>query len=508
MDLNISSNDLSPFLKDPKIKSLAVQKVYNYILKLEKKEHFIDQFCLKNGKPVWDKALVFSDIPRRQLEFISRNNLYGNIENTMDTVVFIPLANINEERVVGFIKAHISNEVYLSYSLDEFYKNYSFNLQDHDQSAKKFAELLMYLNALVYEKVSYKVLDKRLYKQQNQVDSNIIDIKVNLEPDYSRLASLCYTTTVGTITYDWHCTRTGDCTSGNCDRCEWCVSVSYGVTTEINCVNEQIGGPSTISSSGGGGGGNSPIPPYYPCIPTNTPLLPDTSGLPCPYPGPGVGWEENNFNLNNPCSVLDSLLKINKYKNALKKIKDSVSLGYERGVSIRNLLTTFDTTEYSGNGTNLAVEIILAQPSDAIFHNHNNNPRRIHNFSAEDIYKLAEYFRDGLVSNTKLFTFAVVTDSTSYILMIKDSAAFATFAQTWLNTSGHFKSFARHLYANNYYALDGNSILQDEVYFLKALQAAPIYGAGLKLFKGNNDMSVFTPIIVDANDKIKIDPCL
>ena len=78
-----------------------------------------------------------------------------------------------------------------------------------------------------------------------------------------------------------------------------------------------------------------------------------------------------------------------------------------------------------------------------------NNPARLHNFSAEDIYKLAYYWSIGKINNLSTFSYTVVTDSTSYILMIDNPAAFITFAQTWFDSEKHIKGFEVWLYTTH-----------------------------------------------------------
>lgn len=230
----------------------------------------------------------------------------------------------------------------------------------------------------------------------------------------------------------------------------------------------------------------------------------------------GTGWEpiEDDpplFDPNNPCNVVDSLLKTTAFPVLLHKLRDSTINNYEIGYSQLNTLNpaNYSETYYTGqfNSETLSVDVILNYATDGLAHNHYNSPDRLHNFSAEDIYKLAYYWSIGKINNLSTFSYTVVTDSTSYILMIDDPAAFITFAQTWFDTEEHIKAFAIHLYRNFHYANDGNSIDEDERAFLNALQAPPLNGAGLKLFRGNAGMNSFTPIKVSSTGQLVTNPC-
>ena len=91
--------------------------------------------------------------------------------------------------------------------------------------------------------------------------------------------------------------------------------------------------------------------------------------------------------------------------------------------------------------------------------------------------------------------------------MIDNPAAFITFAQTWFDSEKHIKGFAVWLYTTHGYAKDGNSIAEDEKAFLSALQAPPLNGAWLKLFRGNAGINSFTPIKVSSTGQVVTNPC-
>ena len=226
-----------------------------------------------------------------------------------------------------------------------------------------------------------------------------------------------------------------------------------------------------------------------------------------------IPWQDepSSFDPNNPCNVVDSLLKTTAFPVLLHKLRDSTINNYEIGYSQVNTLSPANYSETYFSGQNevdaLAVNVVLNNSSDGVAHNHYNSPDRLHNFSAEDIYKLAYYWSIGKINNLSNFSYTVVTDSTSYTLMIDDPAAFISFAQSWFDSKAHFYAFKTYLYTNHGYAKDGNSIAEDERTFLNALQAPPLNGAGLKLFRGNKEMNSFTPIKVSSTGQLVTNPC-
>jgi len=232
----------------------------------------------------------------------------------------------------------------------------------------------------------------------------------------------------------------------------------------------------------------------------------------------GTGWEpiEDDpplFDPNNPCNVVDSLLKTTAFPVLLHKLRDSTINNYEIGYSQLNTLNpaNYSETYYTGqfNSETLSVDVILNYATDGVAHNHNNSPDRLHNFSAEDIYKLAYYWSIGKINNLSTFSYTVVTDSTSYILMIDDPNAFINFAQSWFDSEKHFEAFKIHLYENHKYGKTGNTLAQDEKNFLSAVQAQGpgLNGCGLKLFKANQNMTTFTPVKMNSNGQIVENPC-
>jgi hypothetical protein len=94
-----------------------------------------------------------------------------------------------------------------------------------------------------------------------------------------------------------------------------------------------------------------------------------------------------------------------------------------------------------------------------------------------------------MIKNAKTFTFGVVTDSSSYILML-DSAQFKHFGDRWFNDPTFYKLFESAFY-DGYKINPNNSVAANELAFLKALTNL---NCGIKLFRGNASLTQFTPI--------------
>lgn len=120
-----------------------------------------------------------------------------------------------------------------------------------------------------------------------------------------------------------------------------------------------------------------------------------------------------------------------------------------------------------------------------------------------------QLLRDNRIRKYKTFSYPIVTNTTSYIYMIEDSVAFRNFGNIWFDIDDHFDMFRNHLYRNHHYAdnVGDAHISINEKNFLGGMQAPPIYGAGLKLFRGNVDITIFTPIALAANGQVRAAPC-
>jgi hypothetical protein len=308
VDVNVSqpaSNEEkaieAKFFTVPAGTSDLTRRVIEEIKQRNEKSRFVAEFATTNGYPVWNKALQLEK-PNNNPSSVMANSTSNSGAN--DSILFIPIVPNGQNKVVGFVKAVINNSVNLSYSMENFYKNYP-TIATNEVTAKEFAQTLMYLNFQTFGHTDFNITDKRLFHLGNNYnDTANITRHVTISADttfQNAITSICVTTTVTTITQNWHCTNTGNCASGVCDLCSLCIDVDISQTSETNCLNTNVGG--SPPPSGGGSGGSGNIPPYYPCTngPTNPPVvLPVVSpvnnvgsgpGLPpCPPPGPGTGW--------------------------------------------------------------------------------------------------------------------------------------------------------------------------------------------------------------------------
>lgn len=492
-------------------------RIIEEIKKRNINKEFVKNFAVTNGYPVWDKVLFTGGSKSNNIQVgysINQSTDFGS-----DTLAYIPIVLEGQHVVNGYILARINDTIQLSYTLSQDYKAYVNNSSTQETSTD-FSLKIMLLNYKVFDHKSFDITDEKIFISGNisEVVKKVRITKINginLSSNSIALENLQYSTaTLSTYCFTYQ----------KLHICSWCRGIDPNcplggtwTTTETFCVtySEPVNNNGNGDGTGGGGGGGE-IPHSYPCNPNitspsilNVPNTVYPGDLPpCPAPGPGIGWTPTAYNPNNPCNVVDSLLKTTSFRQHLNRLRAATPSRPEIGVSFTLPDTSASTnTYYAGNGV-LGVDIVLANPSDGIAHNHYDTSARLPIFSAEDIYELAYNYSINKIKDTKTFTYTLVTDSTSYILMIDDIVKFNSFITTWFDTKDHIDKFSNQLYINYNVGDSGLSNAENESNFLEGINAYPAGGAGLKLFKGNSDMSQFSPIKLNSSNQVRPDPCL
>jgi hypothetical protein len=310
------------FFTIPAGTSDLTKRVIEEIKKRNEKSGFVAEFAENNGFPVWDKAL-FEQRQNENPSSVSANSINNNSGPT-DTLILIPLVNVEQQKVTGLLRVVINNGIGLNYSLSEYYKNYASGLNNLNSPASQFALLNMYLNKHVYGVKNYTLTDHKLFSSDTtHTRSHALEFD-DLPPGATNnlfSSTICINSNI-TITY---CNSEFCFINGNC----MCIGTScpdndcgvYTLTIS-NCTTTQ--GPEWPTpgngGSGGGGGGSGSIPPYYPCTngPSNPPVVvPLTTNSnnvyqgpalpPCPPPGPGTGWNPAPPTIPNPPPPSDSI---------------------------------------------------------------------------------------------------------------------------------------------------------------------------------------------------------
>lgn len=449
-------------------------------------KEFVNEFAELHGFPVWEKALRLNS---------NVKSLRDGVVQSTDTIIFLPLVIQGESSVSGFIKAIFSDSIYLSYSLDEFYKNYSFSDSTATVLAEEFAEGIMYLNSTVFGKEKYTILDRRLFNTAS-LDSLEVERIVKIVPDFNRVASICYSTTVYTISANWHCTG---CTTNTCDACPACVDYTVTSHIEFNCYNQDIGGNGgSTGGGGGGGGGGVAIPPYYPCTGTST-LVPGTNPIPpCPPPSNTPGWEEN---IAKPCDNYIQVLEQDvNFATRFKELGSysNLSNNFEKGYLVQNRAANNYVAKDGFLHTDLGGGIQWENPIDISGTTHNHYIGLGEMFSPQDVISLANSVIRNEGNDPANLFIGVYTRTGPYLLKITDLAKFTIFANKIAGSIAKESKF-RNGYKDNFrYSENATAKDLNEMGFLRMMNDFGA-GNGLGFYRGNEDCNQWTSLKLERH---------
>lgn len=304
----------------------------------------------------------------------------------------------------------------------------------------------------------------------------------------------------------------------NCAADEGQPGHCFVVSSICNGWWEETGGGGTggtggtsggTGGSGTGGGNGSSTPPECP----NTPAArTENVTNPC-----GPGWNPNTNGGNaptyNPCDTLNKYSQGNDFLLMFQALRNEVPSRKENIYIFHNTLIPSSATNaiHLVNGHDNEFSVYPTNESQfqgswGWFHNHfadADSAGLI--FSAGDINIFAEQIvRDSAFFQVdyKKFMIGIVGDSnTQYILMVDNIAQFKTWASTLFQNEA---AIAAGFYAEGLsQAFLPLSVAETEKRFLKTIQ-----NAGLKLFRGSNDFTTWSPITLNrAGTAVYVPPC-
>jgi len=459
----------SQFFHAHKTENPLIQKIIGYFESLNKKTGIAGKIAANYGTPYWDKSLLHQN-----------NSFLTTAKGTVDNsyvVVYIPLLQSYDTTVKSQLTVKMtSNDTIYEIISEVEYANFGFLPIDTSVlNGLKVFTLFAKHNQNVFGYRRFKILDNRILQGQTvfTVNSNkqyimeLDSLPTNISGRTLSLAaplpssSCMQVYELQNAGYTVVYTMVGDV----------CVISSYGLGDDFG-----DGGGST-----GGGGGSSG--------------------------GGSTGWEPftPTFDINNPCNVVDSLMKTQNFPIYYQYLRAAVTHNYESGYLFKNPFDNINTIHDSVAGPpgTLSISMSPAVPIDGALHNHYNDSLRLPVFSFDDFYQLYNWYENEKIDDTRIFTFGMVSDSTAYIIMITDSIAFETFGFNFLNDAEKCKLFKKVFY-DGYGINEKKSIAENEKAFLKALQGL---GAGISVFKAAPDLSSFGRIHVNQYDQVRPYPC-
>jgi hypothetical protein len=481
---------------DPAIKKVAIK-----FQQENDKYHFLERFISEQGFPIWSKAIV--KVPQKK-----KTGGRDALEAT-DTTIIIPLVLESTFYVNSFIVARLTDSIDAVIFRGDLYSSLPFSCISSQFTAEKYAREFMLLNNWVFGYTEFKLTDDELYNCVIPVQSNtqFRTAKIKLEGTYDA-KGLYFSSESVTICYSInHCPYPGNCNGprGTCDRCITICESQFCFDYEVDTwyFGGGNGGPKGDPTGGGGGGNGCKTYGSF-----------GVSG--CGGSGP-LGWDPVPVIKDpNPCAFLTSLLATQDFKFVLSDLRNSVSQNHESGYLFKDPLATPPAYEgpISGPDGNLSIDINPAVPIDGVAHNHNNDPARLPIYSLDDLRLLYTWTKNKKLRDFTTFSFTLVTDNTAYVIMIEDLAMFKLFGQTWFDNSGKNK-LLKLTYDKGYNIVENTPGLspqglttENETREKSFLKFVSMFDLGLKLFKGNTSMTIFSPIKYDkATDKVVPNPC-
>ncbi|MCX6313160.1 MAG: hypothetical protein NTX08_00330 [Sphingobacteriales bacterium] len=458
--LSTGTQKIDEFLKIPESSSKELKLLIADVRQQLQKNDFVNDFIQLDGKPLWNKAIK-------------------EIKNSNNFSLFIPTVKDNRIATFFIIKYYYGKfyyEMHQRSSIENGVKEYSaLGFKDFQNET-----ILNFFEQTVFSKkyFSLKSLHPCILKNERIINQTMNSVfnngtffekakNINPNVQEGECITICETVEI------WWNPDGDPC---NCNGDEYYL---YDLTT---CDDFCGGGWGGGSGGGGGGSGGGGGCPWW---------------NPGCFPPPGVQ--------PNPCQVIDSLMSTNAFTMHYNELKNDLSLNYEKAFVFLFPFSQTPIYQYVPNGipNDLSVTVNPSVPIDGVAHNHNIDPKALSVFSADDFFNLYDIFDTHRIVDYRNFTFGVVGQNSSYIMMITDTTQFRYFGDNFLKVGN--EAIFKNAFYNGYHIHEDSTITSNEKHLLQALQNL---NSGIKIFKGNNTLTNFTPIGLDNNRNVITVPCL
>ena len=242
------------FFELPANTAASVVRIAESIKSQNEKFHFVNELAVKEGLPVWNKAII-------QLQH--KRNAGNTVNAGSDTVIIIPFVLENTEYVNSFIACVVGDSVGIKLFRARDYAQAGFHHIADSVSADKIALQTMALEKNVFNHADYRLLDNRLFNHtENGVTQRpefckIDSIFYSTTPSYMYNIQICYQITIngGDLT---GCPPTTNCNSLHtfeiCDTYSFWMETGGGTTTTcFTCAPWWITNPGNSGNQSGGG---------------------------------------------------------------------------------------------------------------------------------------------------------------------------------------------------------------------------------------------------------------
>jgi hypothetical protein len=233
-------------LTEPSSQNKKLTKIYSKLIELNNANPFLEEMLKRVGVPKWDNAL-----------FTKQN--FATKTSSLEELVIIPLVEtVDSSRIGGFFACSLSTDsININLYQSDKYADFGFSQNSTDISADDIAKLCIYLEYRVLDKRHFDVLDNRLFAKTNTLTNEEKDVYLIPSGDPVEPSSVVFSVE------HQHCTKTGECASGVCDRCNLCIDVEVFVIKENNFSDLPVGGGNNWIGGTGGGSTGMECKPCY-----------------------------------------------------------------------------------------------------------------------------------------------------------------------------------------------------------------------------------------------------
>lgn len=210
---------------------------------------------------------------------------------------------------------------------------------------------------------------------------------------------------------------------------------------------------------------------------------------------------------SDPCEKVKAVGKNDKTKALMSDLKNKTNSTKEVGYILEESSGIITEHYIEGEAGEAGINFSISGGKiDGYIHSHYTGLLSV--FSPDDIFAIAQMYKQGLINNINTFTAGVVTASgTQYMMVIDDPTQFQSFADNLFNGSSFDMNTLNaysHIYDKIYQIKTNNLAAVNEKNFLNYITTS---GSGLSLLMGTNDMQNWSVIIKDKDGNIKIIDC-
>jgi hypothetical protein len=488
-DKPINTSVESKFFNSHRSSDPLETSLVGFLKRENDKKHFVEPTIKQIGFPYWDKGIKVAAKSRR----------HGRGASDSAFVVYVPFVRDSQNYVNASLAIHIEpGDTTFSYLCDWQYSGLYNTATSVSDTAEQFAIFLMALDKSVFGHNKFSIVDSNLFRNGSNRTYYITlsDSASANNSGRNNILTPIEVCQVGTMYWFEECPYpySDECING-CDHCILCLTPHEYTFCWDEYVDDGSGGggggnPPSGGGGGGTGGGSTPPPcpggtargaTYYECQPGWNP-----DPTPPPNCDPFITTLQNDATFSNNFKSLNNTATTN--------------LNYEKGFIVDNRAAN-NYIAVQGDNWTPEINIPIAPLKDGVLHSHYHGKNSI--FSPQDVVFMAQIFLTGNArdSNNLFFGMTGHNNLYPYLIKVTNTARFRTFAKKIAGDNGNDKTKMDKFIADYERRLISPVEENNTKEFLKMMQEMGV-GAGMTLYRGNDDCNQWTKINLDAFNDI------